>query len=318
MLSNTTKATLIGFTAIIFWSSGVGFARLASDGFGSCLAPAINYSVAALCILIYNLNNSMKKCKKENISYNMGNEIKLFFKNVPLSYIIICGGLFIIYNFAFVLSIGVSTSNRQVLEVGLINYLWPSLIIIFSVLFFKEKVKKLVYLGVIISFLGIAYSTTDGSLDYIVFWQNMIESPLPYFLVLFSAIGWALYSNLLHYWQSHNCLFIFFGLVALIFWISAFLLGQINEVSFSQFPYIAFISAVTLGMANAISYFTWEIGITKGNMTILAVASYFIPILSSLFTALCFLEMPDISFFYGVILVVIGSIISWYATLEKK
>lgn len=314
MLSPYKQATLIGFTAIFFWSTAVGFARLASDGFGPYLAPAINFTTATLCLLLFNTKKAIQRCKQKNINFRIYAQVSSFFKNIPFFYVLICGSLFVLYNFTFVLAIGISTTQRQVLEVGLINYLWPSLIILFSVLFFKEKVKKSIYVGVILAFLGIIISTSKGNVNLTIFWNNLQASPLPYALVFFSAFAWALYSNLLHYWQNHNCLFLFFAFLSFLFWFCAFKLGDFDTFSFSHFPYLAFISSIVLGIINAVSYFTWEIAITKGNMTLLAVASYFIPILSTLFTALCFLKMPDINFFYGVFLVIIGSLISWYAT----
>ncbi len=311
------QANYIGFLAIVFWSSTIGFARLASEGFGASLSPAISYTISSICLIFVSIYNAKKEHKNANIPYSVKGQLNKFLKNFPLAYVLVCGTLFALHNFGFVVSVGLSTSTRQVLEISLINYLWPSLIILFSVLFFKQKVGKLVYLGVFIAFSGIAVSTSQGSLSIDVFMANIQSNPVPYAIIFVGAILWGLYTNLLHSWQSHNCLIIFFAYTAVLLWICAYFLGELETISFANISFVSIFSIIALGLINALSYFAWEIGITKGNMTILAIGCYFIPILSTSFTSLCYLEMPDTSFFYGLLLVVCGSLISWYSTLLR-
>lgn len=51
----------------------------------------------------------------------------------PPAYLFGCGTLFIVYMASLYLAIGTATNRLQVLEVGLVNYLWPSLTLAFAV-----------------------------------------------------------------------------------------------------------------------------------------------------------------------------------------
>lgn len=105
-MTKQTKATAIGFCAILLWSSIVGLIKEVSHSFGATAGAALIYTVAS---------------------------IFLFFimKWVPLSkfprkYLVFGELLMVTYELCLALSIGYSTNSRQAIEVGMINYLWPT------------------------------------------------------------------------------------------------------------------------------------------------------------------------------------------------
>jgi hypothetical protein len=52
---------------------------------------------------------------------------------LPKRYLFGCGALFVSYEVALYLAVGLSVSDQQVLVVGLINYLWPALILLTAI-----------------------------------------------------------------------------------------------------------------------------------------------------------------------------------------
>lgn len=56
----------------------------------------------------------------------------------------------------------------------------------------------------------------------------------------------------------------------------------------------------------------------RGNITVLAVASYFTPVLSCLFGAVWLGADLTAAFWTGVGFVVLGSLVCWHATREQK
>ena len=68
------------------------------------------------------------------------------------------------------------------------------------------------------------------------------------------------------------------------------------------------------GIAIGVAYAAWTHGMSKGNITILAAASYFTPVLSCVFAMFWINAQLDSSFWSGVALVVIGSLLCWDAT----
>lgn len=96
----------MGLTAVVFWSTNVGLMRSVSESFGTVAGAALIYSVAAIILL-----------------FTVGLP-KL--SSVPRTYLLWGSLLFIAYELCFALSIGYAQNGRQAIEVGMINYLWPS------------------------------------------------------------------------------------------------------------------------------------------------------------------------------------------------
>jgi drug/metabolite transporter (DMT)-like permease len=74
------------------------------------------------------------------------------------------------------------------------------------------------------------------------------------------------------------------------------------------------ISVILGGIAMGGAYAAWTQGMTKGNITVLAAASYFTPVLSCVFAVFWIGAKLDSSFWTGVAAVVVGSLLCWDAT----
>lgn len=84
------------------------------------------------------------------------------------------------------------------------------------------------------------------------------------------------------------------------------------------FSFDAVKACLIAGCVMASGYAVWNIGIISGRMTILAIASYFTPVLSCLFASMYLNQPLTFSFFKGVGLVVAGSLVCWAATRRGK
>ena len=103
---------------------------------------------------------------------------------------------------------------------------------------------------------------------------------------------------------------LFFMLTAAVLWI---------KYALSAEPALAFNSAAVLelcvtGGAMAAGYALWNVGIPNGNLTLLATASYFTPVLSTFFAALWLSTRLTATFWQGVAMVTAGSLVCWAAT----
>ena len=113
------KATLIGWMAILLWSAIVGLIKNVSEGFGAVGGAALIYSASAI-MLIFTVG--LPKLR-----------------TIPRSYLIIGSVLFVCYELCLSLSLGFTHSGRQAIEVGMVNYLWPSLTIVLAVIVNRQK-----------------------------------------------------------------------------------------------------------------------------------------------------------------------------------
>jgi drug/metabolite transporter (DMT)-like permease len=107
---------------------------------------------------------------------------------------------------------------------------------------------------------------------------------------------------------------LFFILTALTLWIK-FLLSP--QPAF-QYSTEVWISLALAAMAMGFGYAAWNVGILHGNVTLLAAASYFIPIISSMLAAFILRSHLTIAFWQGTVMVSFGSLLCWWSTRTRK
>ena len=118
--ASTTVGTSLGIISIFFWSTTVAISRSMTESLGVVTTAAVLFSASGLLGLIAVM-----------VRYG-GSKYFSFFTS---RYLIICGGLFVVYEVCLYLALGLSVNRQQVLEVGLINYLWVPLVLVFSIPF---------------------------------------------------------------------------------------------------------------------------------------------------------------------------------------
>lgn len=65
-------------------------------------------------------------------------------------------------------------------------------------------------------------------------------------------------------------------------------------------------------------YALWTVAIIRGNMLLLATLSYFTPVISTLFSSVILGVVLGVSFWQGVVMVTIGSLMCWWATKDRS
>ncbi|MFJ5452226.1 aromatic amino acid DMT transporter YddG [Pectobacterium jejuense] len=286
------RATLTGLLAIVLWSTSVGLIRSLTEALGPIGGAAMIYSTSTLCLLAF---------------YGFPR-----IKTLPKIYLFAGGAMFVCYEIFLSLSIGLASSRMQAIEIGMINYLWPSLTVFFSLFINQQKSRFLLWPGLALSLGGIVW-IMKGESDWTpeLLWNNILANPLAYSLAFSAALTWALYCNITkRYAQGKSGVSLFFFVSSLMLWI---------QYSFSAEGAISLtlpssLQLLFMGTSTALAYSVWNIGIQHGNLTLLATASYFTPVLSTLLAALWLNITPAISFWQGVVMVTAGSLLCWYAT----
>lgn len=215
----------------------------------------------------------------------------------------------------FSLSLGFAHGSRQAVEVGMINYLWPSLTILFTILFNGQKANLLIVPGLILAFLGICWVLGGAQgLDIPEMYVNLRDNPLSCLLAFCGAIIWAAYCTVTSKMAADcNGINVFFMFTALLLWLS-YIIGGHYTLHFN-FTVTAFL--LLAACAAAFGYIAWNFGIMYGNMTLLATASYFTPVLSAALS-IVILDVPiSLAFWQGVMLVYLGSLLCGLSTRSK-
>lgn len=290
------SATLIGLIAVVLWSSIVGLIRGVSESFGATGGAAMIYSVAAVFLLL-----------------SVGpTRISQF----PRRYLFWGSVLFVTYELCLSLSIGYANSSRQAIEVGMVNYLWPTFTIAAAILFNNQRANLLILPGFMLAMFGIwrVLGGNDG-----LHWSNTLvniqDNPLSYGLAFTGALIWAAYCIVTaRISEGSNGITLFFALTALTLWTKYLFFGG-EPMSFN---FMALIYLVLAAAAMGFGYAAWNVGILYGNVTILAGVSYFIPVLSALLAALVLQTQLSLPFWQGAAMVCAGSILCWLATRGRR
>ena len=292
---NRNISTLIGLTAVIFWSTNVGLMRSVSESFGAVAGAALIYSVASM-ILVFMVG--MPK-----------------FSTLPKSYLWWGSLLFVAYELCFALSIGYAQNSRQAIEVGMINYLWPTFTLLFAIIFNNVKANILIIPGCIFALVGICWVLGgDTGFDFFQIFTNLKANPLSYGLAFAAAILWAAYCSVtVKTSQGKNLVTIFFALTGVVLWIKYLLMSG----SALNFTYDNTLTLIMAAGALGLGYGAWNIGIISGNMTLMAGASYFTPVLSAFFAALLLSTSLSFIFWQGVAMVTTGAVLCWLATRKQ-
>jgi len=210
-------------------------------------------------------------------------------------YLIAGSVLFVSYEICLALSLGYAATRAQAIEVGMVNYLWPSLTIVFAILFNGQKSTLWVIPGLIIALLGVCWVLGgDQGLHPDEIIRNIVSNPLSYALAFAGAFIWAAYCTV----------------TALSLWVKYALSDQPEMV----FTVPVVVKLVMCGVALGLGYAAWNVGILHGNVSVLAAVSYFTPVLSAALAAVLLSSPLSFSFWQGALMVCVGSLLCWYAT----
>lgn len=291
-LPSRTRATLFGLLAIVLWSSVVGLIRSVSEGLGPIGGAAMIYSVSAVFLLV-----ALGVPK---------------WRSFPRPYLIVGSLLFVSYEICLSLSLGYANTRLQAIEVGMINYLWPCFTVLMALAINGQKAKWWLLPGLLLSLFGIGWIMSgEGGWSPAQMLANVRSNPLSYALAFSGAVIWALYCNLTKkIAQGSNGVVLFIVLTALALWLKY----AFSAESGMQFSAGVTVTLLCAGVAMGAGYAAWNVGILRGNMTLLATVSYFTPVLSAVFAALVLHTSLTASFWQGVAMVTLGSLICWRAT----
>ncbi|CAM4102544.1 MULTISPECIES: aromatic amino acid DMT transporter YddG [Lelliottia] len=286
------RATLIGLAAIVLWSTMVGLIRGVSEGLGPVGGAAMIYTLSGLLCLI-------------TVGFP---DIRRF----STRYLIAGSVLFVSYEICLALSLGYASTRHQAIEVGMVNYLWPSLTIVFAILFNGQKSNLWIIPGLLIALLGVCWVLGgENGLHLAEITANIISNPLSYGLAFAGAFIWAAYCTVTSkYAKGQNGITLFVLLTALSLWMK-YLFSDQPEMVFSV-PVV--IKLVMCGIALGFGYASWNIGILHGNVSVLATVSYFTPVLSAALAAVLLNAPLSFAFWQGALMVCAGSLLCWYAT----
>lgn len=269
--------------------------KLVTESLSPVQGVALIYSFSALFILAF---NGLSKISQMSKIYLFG-----------------CGALFISYEILFLVSIALSQNRDQVMVIAMINYLWPPLMIVFSIFAKQLSYRWPVIIGFILAVIGLMLVVNPDILDLDKLIQILKQNPIAYVFAFIGALLWPIYSILTKkYAQGQNGVPLFFFVSVLMLWGGHWFLKE----SFIMPSTGMWLSVVILGSLIGVAYSNWNQSMQYGNMKLLIMATYFMPILSTVMSMLILGVHPQFSFWVGTLLVTVGALICWKSTSDPR
>lgn len=197
-------------------------------------------------------------------------------------------------------------------EAGLIAYLWPLLIVLFSGLLPGERLLPGHVVGAIIAFAGAALIIVGGAGG-----AGGATAPLGYALAFLCALTWAAYSVI-----SRRLGDVPTASVT-VFCLATAVLSAVAHIAIEETVWPAspagWFAVATLGLGPVgIAFFIWDIGVKRGDIQLLGVASYAAPLLSTAILVIGGAASPSWVLLVAAALVTAGAALAAVASARRK
>jgi drug/metabolite transporter (DMT)-like permease len=267
---------------IIFWSSAFVFTRLALKYFTPLTLGFLRYFIASLSLIVVAL---VIKINLPQIK-----DVKYFF----------LAGFFGFFFYMIVFNIGSATVPAATGSIIIATA--PIITTVLARIIYKEKIRIIQYISIIIEFIGVGVLTLMNgifSINIGVIWLLLASISVSIYNLLqrkitkkYSAIQTAIIS-------------IWFGTVMLLL----FLPDSIEEVKNASF--LQKIYVIILGLfPSAVAYITWTYAFSKAKTTSSVTNYMFLtPFLTVILGIMLAKEIPDLSTIIGGTIIIIGMLV---------
>lgn len=275
------RATLIGFGAVISWAF-LAVLTIGAAPVPPLLMNAVCFGLGALVGLVWLAKRGFGALRAVPI----------------LAYVFGAAGLFG-YHFVYFTAFRISPSAST----GLIAYLWPLFIVLFSALLPQEKLLRRHVVGAVVAGIGAAL---------VVLGQGSLEAkPTALALAFLCALIWAGYSVGARRFGHvpTEAVTVYCAITAV--------LSALGHMAFEETLWpqggLGWASLVALGIGPlGIGFFAWDIGVKRGHIQVLGVLSFAAPLLSTLILVVAGISAPRFELAIAALLITAGAAIAAY------
>ncbi|RCW26011.1 drug/metabolite transporter (DMT)-like permease [Ciceribacter lividus] len=277
-----TRATLIGFTAILMWSF-LAFFTAASGKMPPFQLSAIAFAIGSLPSIV------AFAVRPERLR-SLRQPLKVWVTGVA--------GLFG-YHFLYFTAL----RNAPVVEAGLIAYLWPLLIVVGSALLPGERLRWYHVVGALAGLSGTVLIVGKDGVDFDPAYL------LGYSAAFLCAFTWSGYSLLTRRFDAVSTDVVTgFCLATSVLSLVCHLLLETTAWPTDAWEWLA-VAGLGLFPVGA-AFYAWDYGVKNGDIQILGASSYAAPLLSTLILALFGFAEPNLRIALACLLITGGAVLA--------
>jgi drug/metabolite transporter (DMT)-like permease len=283
MVMTPRTATLIGLTAILMWSL-LAVLTVATGKIPAFQLAAMTFAVGAVAA---------------SLTWIGRPDAIAALWQAPLAWIVGVGGLFG-YHALYFLALRFAPPA----EAGLLNYLWPLLIVLFSSLLPGERLAPHHIIGAVLGLAGTVLLLAGNS------GEGFTSGQAPgLFAAFVAAFVWAAYSVMSRKLKAvpTDAVAGFCAVTALL----AALVHRLLETMVWPDSVVQWLAIAALGVGPVgAAFYAWDIGMKRGDIRVLGAASYATPLLSTAFLILAGFARPSVSLAIAAVLIAGGGLIA--------
>ncbi|WP_394691694.1 DMT family transporter [Hoeflea sp.] len=283
--------TLIGFSAVLMWSS------LALFTAASGVVPP--FQLSAICFLIASLIGLSVMLRQPRRFRTLRQPIKVW-----------ALGLFGLFGYHFLYF--TALRNAPAVEAGLIAYLWPLLIVVGSALLPGERLTWKHIVGALMGLAGTALILLNGA-------EGGLGggSVIGYGAAILCALTWSGYSLLSRqFGETPTDVITGFCLLTAVL---SLLCHLALETTVWPGNVSQWLAVIGLGLGPVgLSFYAWDHGVKNGDIQVLGVSSYAAPLLSTLILIVFGYGEASVAIALACLLITGGALLAAYDMLRGK
>jgi drug/metabolite transporter (DMT)-like permease len=284
-------ATLIGLTAIVMWSL-LAVLTVATGRIPAFQLAGMTFAIGALAA---------------TLRWTVRPEGFRALRQPPLVWIVGVGGLFG-YHALYFLALRLAPPA----EAGLLNYLWPLLIVLFSSLLPGERLRAHHIIGALLGLGGTVLLFAGNASVH--FERDQIAGLAAAFV---AAFVWAAYSVM-----SRKLKTVPTDAVAGFCLATAVLATAVHlTIETTVWPATAaqWLAIIALGLGPVgAAFYAWDVGMKRGDIRVLGAASYATPLLSTAFLIMAGYATPSAAIVIAAVLIAGGGLIAAKDMIGKR
>jgi drug/metabolite transporter (DMT)-like permease len=287
-LKNQSKAYTYAIAAILCWSTVAVAFKKGLETFSTVQLLAFSCYTAIACQFIYLLIS-----KKLHEIYLLD---KLFILKSAVF------GMLNPFLYYLVLLKAYSLLPAQIAQP--LNYTWPLILVLLSMIFLKQKISAKAILGIVVSFIGVLVISLQGRLDL-----GGIQNPVGVLFSTGSSLIWATYwlLNSTREKYEETGLFLNFVFAGIYITILMLIVGGFNNVPTQGLLPAFYIGIFEMGLTFVLWLKALKLSKDSGRVSHLV---YFSPFISLLFINLILKESIYFTTYIGLVMIIGGVIIS--------
>jgi drug/metabolite transporter (DMT)-like permease len=290
--------TLLGTASVLIWSTTIAVSRLVMERLG--VFPGSSVILFSSGLLLF----AFVSLRTRGFHWLV---------RVSRPHALRAGPLFVLYMVCLNGAVGLAQTRIEAIVAGLANYIWPAMILVFSILLLGRRARAVPLAGGLVLFVAGILAATSVTAGGIGSLAGALRSPtLSVLLGLVAGVAWGLYSVIGRACRQEVPI----GALSLFLLVAGGATAALGATAWNGFspslPILGLVGYMVL-FPTSLAYGLWGLAMQRGDVATLGALSNLIPVLSAGLAVLALGVPLRWELAAGAMLVSLGAAVSRWA-----